>query len=144
MVDVLAVETPALGDRSYLVHDGDRGLVIDPQRDIDRMLALAGQAGVRITHVAETHLHNDYVTGGLALARETGADYLVNGDDPVTFDRTPVADGDRLDVSDRMSVQVLATPGHTFSHLAYAVAGGGPVTAVFTGGRRFAARTSRS
>jgi len=144
MVDVLAVETPTLGDRSYLVHDGDCALVIDPQRDIDRMLALAGQAGVRITHVAETHLHNDYVTGGLALARETGAAYLVSGDDAVTFDRTPVADGDRLDVSDRLSVQVLATPGHTFSHLAYAVADGGTVTAVFTGGSLLFGATGRT
>jgi hydroxyacylglutathione hydrolase len=144
MVDVLPVETPALGDRSYLVHDGDRALVIDPQRDIDRMLALAAQAGVRITHVAETHLHNDYVTGGLALARETGADYLVSGDDPVSFDRTPVADGDRVDVSDRMSIQVLATPGHTFSHLAYAVADGGAVAAVFTGGSLLFGATGRT
>ena len=64
---------PALGDRSYLVHDGDVGVVIDPQRDIDRVLRLAAERGVRITHVLETHIHNDYVTGGLALARETGA-----------------------------------------------------------------------
>jgi hydroxyacylglutathione hydrolase len=144
MLDVLPVETPTLGDRSYLVHDGERALVIDPQRDIDRMLALAAQAGVRVTHVAETHLHNDYVTGGLALARETGADYLVNGDDPVTFDRTPVADGDQVDVSDRISIQVLATPGHTFSHLAYAVADGGVVAAVFTGGSLLFGATGRT
>ena len=70
---VLAIETPTLGDRSYLVHDGRVALVIDPQRDIDRVLDLARAAGVRITHIFETHIHNDYVTGGLALARETGA-----------------------------------------------------------------------
>jgi hydroxyacylglutathione hydrolase len=144
MVDVLPVETPALGDRSYLVHDGDRALVIDPQRDIDRMLAVAADAGVRITCVAETHLHNDYVTGGLALARETGADYLVNAGDPVTFDRTPVTDGDRVEVSDRLSIQVLATPGHTFSHVAYAVTDGGAVAAVFTGGSLLYGATGRT
>ena len=144
MVDVLPVETPALGDRSYLVHDGDRAVVIDPQRDIDRMLALAARAGVRITCVAETHLHNDYVTGGLALARVTGADYLVNGDDPVTFGRTPVTDGDRVNVSDHLSVQVLATPGHTFGHLAYAVTDGGAVAAVFTGGSLLYGATGRT
>src|SRR5262249_24986347 len=73
MVEVLQIETPALGDRSYLVHDGEAALVVDPQRDIDRVIALAADVGVRVTHVAETHVHNDYVTGGLALARAAGA-----------------------------------------------------------------------
>ena len=70
----MTIETPGLGDRSYLAHDGEVAIVIDPQRDIDRVLALAASAGVRITHVAETHIHNDYVSGGLDLARRTGAD----------------------------------------------------------------------
>lgn len=51
------------------------------------MLDLAAARGVRITHVFETHLHNDYVTGGLALARATGAAYHVSGADQVAFDR---------------------------------------------------------
>ncbi|HEY6277440.1 MAG TPA: MBL fold metallo-hydrolase [Streptosporangiaceae bacterium] len=144
MVEVLPIETPTLGDRSYLVHDGDRALVIDPQRDIDRVMAQAAQAGARITHVAETHLHNDYVTGGLALARETGADYLVNGDDPVSFGRTPVADGDRVPITGDMSIRVLATPGHTFSHLAYVVEAGGEVAGVFTGGSLLFGATGRT
>ena len=82
-MDVTVIDTSALGDRSYLVHDGEVALVVDPQRDIDRVTAAAAQAGVRITHVAETHIHNDYVTGGLELARATGAAYLVNAADPV-------------------------------------------------------------
>ena len=135
MVEVLPIETPALGDRSYLVHDGDSALVIDPPRDIDRVMELAARAGARITCVAETHLHNDYVTGGLALAREAGADYLVNGDDPVSFGRTPVADGDRVDISNGMSIRVLATPGHTFSHLAYVVEAGSRGRGKGEGGR---------
>ena len=75
-MEVITIETPSLGDRSYVVHDGEVALVVDPQRDIDRVLAAADAAGVRITHVAETHVHNDYVSGGLALARRTGAAYL--------------------------------------------------------------------
>jgi hydroxyacylglutathione hydrolase len=110
-VRVVAVDTPSLGDRSYLAHDGQRAFVVDPQRDIDRVLALAAGLGVRITHVFETHLHNDYVTGGLALARATGADYHVNVADRVAFDRSAVADGDVIEVSPWMRVRVLATPG---------------------------------
>jgi hydroxyacylglutathione hydrolase len=124
MVEVLPIETPTLGDRSYLVHDGEAALVIDPQRDIDRVIGLADETGVRITHVAETHIHNDYVTGGFALARAAGAAYLVNADDPVAFDRTPVSDGDLVRIG-RMRARVLATPGHTYTHLAYVVEASG-------------------
>src|SRR2546429_9709983 len=93
MVEVLQIETPTLGDRSYLVHDGEAALVIDPQRDIDRVIALAGDAGVRVTHVAETHMHNDYVTGGFALAQAPGAAYLAKAGDPASFGGTPVPGG---------------------------------------------------
>ncbi len=72
MPSVLAIGTPTLGDRSYLVHDGRAAFVVDPQRDIDRILDLAAAEGVTITHVFETHIHNDYVTGGYALAALTG------------------------------------------------------------------------
>ena len=65
---------------------------MDAQRDIDRFLAAADEAGVRITHVLETHIHNDYVTGGYALAREAGADYVVAGPEDVGFQRTPARD----------------------------------------------------
>jgi hydroxyacylglutathione hydrolase len=144
MTEVLPIETPTLGDRSYLVHDGEVALVIDPQRDIDRVTALAEAEGVRITHVAETHMHNDYVTGGLALARLTGATYLVNGADPVSFGRTPVSDGDEIQISGELALRVLATPGHTFSHLSYALAAGGEVAGVFTGGSLLYGSTGRT
>ena len=61
---------------------GEVALVVDPQRDIDRVLELAERAGVRITHVFETHIHNDYVTGGLALAQRTDILLL---DEPTTY-----------------------------------------------------------
>lgn len=144
---VLTLDTPTLGDRSYLAHDGQVALVIDPQRDIDRVLELARETGVRITHVFETHLHNDYLTGGLALAEATGAAYHVNAADDVAFDRDPVRDGDVIEISPSMRVQVLATPGHTLHHLAYALETGSDVDAeivgVFTGGSLLYGATGR-
>jgi len=142
-VDVIPIDTPALGDRSYLAHDGSVALVIDPQRDIDRVLSLVAARGVRIAHVFETHLHNDYVTGGLALARLTGAAYHVNAADPVAFDRVAVRDGDVIEVSPAMSVQVLATPGHTFTHLSYVLQAAGHSHAVFSGGSLLYGSTGR-
>ena len=134
MARIVPIDTPTLGDRSYLVHDGRIAFVVDPQRDIDRILNLAQEAGVRITHVFETHIHNDYVTGGLALAEATGAAYHVNAADPVGFDRVPVSDGDVIAVGDHLRVTVLATPGHTFTHLSYALSEDHDQIAVFTGG----------
>ncbi|BCY09294.1 MBL fold metallo-hydrolase [Actinoplanes sp. L3-i22] len=134
MVRVLPIETPTLGDRSYLVHDGTSAFVVDPQRDIDRVLALALAEEVSITHIFETHVHNDYVTGGHALARVTGAAYHVNADDPVGFDRVPVRDGDIVAVGHTLRVRVIATPGHTFTHLSYALQADGEQIAVFSGG----------
>src|SRR5690606_37766488 len=116
---IVPIDTPSLGDRSYLVHDGSVAFVVDPQRDIDRVLEVLDREGVSLTHVFETHIHNDYVTGGLALAKETGAAYLLNGADEVSFDREPLHDGQTLGVGDRIQVEVVATPGHTFTHLSY-------------------------
>ena len=143
MLEILPIDTPTLGDRSYLVHDGRVAFVIDPQRDIDRVLQLAQGLGLEIRHVFETHIHNDYVTGGHALAKATGASYHVNAEDPVTFDRLPVADGDVIEVSPGLSVKVLATPGHTFTHLSYALVADGEPIGVFTGGSLLYGSTGR-
>src|SRR5271157_1857191 len=142
-VEVVAIDTPALGDRSYLAHDGDVALVVDPQRDIDRVLALAAARGVRISRVVETHLHNDYVTGGLALAQATGAAYHVSAADQVAFGRAPAVDGDMIEVSPVMRVRVVATPGHTFTHLSYVLEAAGHAHAVFTGGSLLYGSTGR-
>jgi glyoxylase-like metal-dependent hydrolase (beta-lactamase superfamily II)/rhodanese-related sulfurtransferase len=143
-ITVLTIESPGLGDRSYLAHDGRVAVVVDPQRDIDRVLALATEAGVVITHVFETHVHNDYVTGGLALSRATGAAYLLNADDDVAFERTGLLDGELVRVSPHLAVRALHTPGHTHTHLSYAVLDGtGATVAVFSGGSLLYGATGR-
>ncbi len=135
MLSVEVIDTSELGDRSYVVHDSATAVVIDPQRDIDRVQAVLREHGLEVAAVAETHIHNDYVTGGLELARETGADYLVCADDDVAFDRRPVADGEVLTYG-HLSVRAISTPGHTHTHLSYAVShvDDPDEIAVFTGG----------
>jgi hydroxyacylglutathione hydrolase len=143
MITVTPIDTPGLGDRTYLAHDGKVALVVDPQRDYDRVLAVAEAAGVRITHVFETHIHNDYVTGGLALAQEVGAAYHVNADDPVEFERVGVHDGDVIEVGDTMRIRVVHTPGHTHTHMSYALEAEDEPVAVFTGGSLLYGSTGR-
>ncbi|MEV6144076.1 MBL fold metallo-hydrolase [Streptomyces sp. NPDC051992] len=134
MFFVDTIETASLGNRSYLAGGRRAAAVVDPPRDIDRVIAAAARRGVRIALVVETHLHNDYVTGGLDLARVTGARYLVPAAAQVSFARVPVADGDLAAVDDGLALRALATPGHTPHHTSYVLAEEGRDVAVFTGG----------
>ncbi|MEW2019237.1 MBL fold metallo-hydrolase [Rhodococcus sp. NPDC076796] len=141
--DIAIIETSSLGDRSYLVsHDGI-AVVIDPQRDIDRVLALAAEKNATITHVLETHIHNDYVTGGLELARATGAEYVVPEGDPVEYERRAVGDGDVVDAGSA-TFQVMHTPGHTHHHVSYVLQLGDEPIAIFTGGSMLYGSTGRT
>jgi glyoxylase-like metal-dependent hydrolase (beta-lactamase superfamily II)/rhodanese-related sulfurtransferase len=141
-IDILA--TPSLGNRSYLASDGQVAIAVDPPRDVDRVLALAGRRGVRLALVVETHGHNDMVSGGLELHRLTGAPYATPAGDDAGFDRVPVTDGQTL-AAGSMRLTVLHTPGHTHSHVAYALqdADGG-TQAVFTGGSLLFGATGRT
>ena len=65
---VQVISTEDLGDRSYVAHDGTSAVVVDPQRDVDRVEKVLADLGVRCAMVVETHMHNDYVTGGYDLA----------------------------------------------------------------------------
>jgi hydroxyacylglutathione hydrolase len=131
-LQVITIETPSLGDRSYIAHDGHKALVVDPQRDLDRVLHHVDALGLDVTHVVETHVHNDYVTGGFDLAQRTGATYVLNAADELFFDAKGVRDGDRLAVG-ALEVRVMHTPGHTPTHLSYIVSDG-TTTSAFTGG----------
>lgn len=138
------IETTSLGDRSYLISAGGVAAVLDPQRDIDRVLAKAAARDVRIVLVLETHLHNDYVTGGLELAQTVDAGYAVPAGNAVAYDRLPAADGDVL-AAGPMRFRVLHTPGHTHHHVSYVLTDAeGTVQAVFTGGSMLYGSTGRT
>ncbi|MFJ4205360.1 rhodanese-like domain-containing protein [Streptomyces sviceus] len=136
MFFVDTIEVSGLGNRGYLAGGERTAVAVDPPRDIDRVIEAAARRGVRISHVVETHVHNDYVTGGLELARVTGAAYLVPAGASVSFSRVPVRDGDRtvIDADAGLALRALATPGHTPHHTSYALEEGGTAVAVFTGG----------
>lgn len=123
MFRVETFPAPELGNASFLVADTNRGVavVVDPFRDIDAYLQRADDLQVRITHTLDTHVHNDFVSGGRELAAEVGADI-----DGLSPDEDLTVGG--------MTVQVLHTPGHTPDHKSYVLADGGRPRALFSGG----------
>ena len=144
-IHVVAYDAPGLGDRSYLVHDGRVGAVIDAQRDPAPYLATAAGLGIEIALVLETHIHNDYVSGGLALARRAGTAYGIPAGEPVRF----AAETDALDEGDvravgGLAMTVLATPGHTPHHLSYLFEDSQGHKVVLTGGSLLAGATGRT
>jgi hydroxyacylglutathione hydrolase len=139
---VTIIETSGLGDRSYIVTDDSTAVVIDPQRDIDRVLDAVGD--VRITHVLETHIHNDYVTGGLELSRTVDAEYVVPAGEDLGYSARTVVDGDTVE-SGPIVLRVIHTPGHTEHHVSYELRdGSGDAVGVFTGGSLLFGSTGRT
>lgn len=102
------------GCLSYLVVSGEEALVIDPSRFIDDYLRVAEKEGVRITHIVDSHLHADHITGGPELAKRTGATYYLMKSEGAIIPFEPLENHERIQF-EQVDLQVLAvkTPGHT-------------------------------
>jgi glyoxylase-like metal-dependent hydrolase (beta-lactamase superfamily II)/rhodanese-related sulfurtransferase len=145
---VVTLDAQGLGDRSYLVCDAEQAVVIDAQRDPLVYLQEVEKLGVRIAAVLETHIHNDYVSGGLALARTTGAAYGIPAGEPVSFEDECRCLQDRDELrAGALLVTAIATPGHTDHHLAYRIEAVGSADSdgvVCTGGSLLVNSTGRT
>ncbi len=134
-----------LAQASYLVGCQATGeaLVVDPNRDVECYVRAAEQEGLRITHVTETHIHADYVSGTRELANRTAARMFLSdeGDSDWKYEfgaddgATPLKDGDSFKVGNVL-IEALHTPGHTPEHLSLLLtdtAGASKPMGVFTG-----------
>ncbi len=128
-----------LGNSAYLVGSFETkvAVLIDPLRDVDRYVSAADRLGVKITHVLETHLHADFLSGARELAARNAVLIGASAEAGLAFEHRPLAEGDRLMVGE-LALGVLATPGHTPEHVSFTVesapgAQGSPA-ALFSGG----------
>jgi hydroxyacylglutathione hydrolase len=103
-----------LGCASYLVGCESKGIaaVIDPDREVGKYLQAAEKRGLKITHIIETHLHADHVSGNTDLAARTGAEIYLHEAAGAEFPHKSLKDGQVLELG---GVRILArhTPGHT-------------------------------
>ncbi|MEZ5285641.1 MAG: MBL fold metallo-hydrolase [Vicinamibacterales bacterium] len=122
---------PAIAQVSYLIGCAATGeaLVIDPNRDVQRYIDEATREGLTITHVTETHIHADFLSGARELAQRTGARLYLSDEGDADWkyqfasEGTLLRDGDRITVG-RILVDVVATPGHTPEHITFLITDG--------------------
>ena len=131
---------PSIAQASYMIGCQATGeaIVIDANRDVDQYLSVAAGEGLRITHVTETHIHADYVSGSRELAQRSGASLELSdeGDRDWKYQfphARKLRHGDRITVGN-IALDVLHTPGHTPEHLTFLVTDGAaadrPIAAV--------------
>lgn len=122
---------PAIAQASYLIGCAAAGeaIVIDPNRDIAHYVDAATREQLRITHVAETHIHADFLSGARELARATGAALLLSDEGDADWkyafgsEGRLVRNGDRITIGN-VHIDVVHTPGHTPEHLTFLITDG--------------------
>lgn len=103
-----------IGCASYLIGCEGKGVaaVVDPDRDVQQYIDAANTRGLQITHVIETHLHADHVSGNTELASRTGAQIYIHEAANAGYTHQPLRDGDVLELG-AVHIAVRHTPGHT-------------------------------
>ena len=127
------MRTAELGDSSYIVVSAAAAAIVDPQRDTARYEAALDRLGVQLVAVLETHMHNDYLSGGPDLARTRSVTYVVPEGSGYEGPHRAASKRDEIAVG-RIRLRPLFTPGHTPHHLSYAIVAGSSVMGVLSGG----------
>ena len=125
-----------LGNCSYLVADRDSGeaVIVDPLRDVDGYLAAARAGGWRLAATLDTHVHNDYLSGGPNLRAAAGTTFAVPAGSGIAGADRVLNDGDEVAVGS-LRLRAIHSPGHTPEHLSYLlVDAGGEALALLSGG----------
>jgi len=112
--------TRGIAHSSYLLGDLNACAIVDPRRDVDIYVDAAQSFGMKITHILETHLHADFVSGHIDLAKRTRGQIYAPKSGDCKFDHVGISEGDDLKIGN-MVLSVLETPGHTPEHITYVV-----------------------
>ncbi len=134
-MDLEIVLTQGLGNATYLLASDGEAVVVDPPRDAWRVTEVADARGWRLTHVVETHVHNDYLSGALELRADRRTTIVAPARGRYAFEHRGADEGDVVEVGG-LRLVARATPGHTPEHLAWEVIpdGADRPSAVLTGG----------
>ncbi len=108
------ISVPGLGCQSYCIGcpAAKSMMVVDPKRDIQDYLDIAHQEGMNITHIVNTHLHADHISGDQELSAATGADIYINDSVEINYPHRGIEHGEVFTLG-AAKIEVLHTPGHT-------------------------------
>ena len=112
------IYTSCLSQGSYYIESGNEVAIIDPLREIDSYIEKANKSGSKIKYIFETHLHADFISGHITLAKKTGADIVYGPDVKTSFNKISAKDGQKFKVGN-LTIVALHTPGHTFESITY-------------------------
>lgn len=137
---IVQIARPARGDLSFVVISDGQAAIIDPLRHTEQYTSVINEAGARLTHIFDTHAHADHISGGPALAQETGAPYYLHPYDaihpmdmlPALINYTALADGQQYQVG-QFKVDVIGFPGHTLGQVNFLLTAPDNTTYLFTG-----------
>lgn len=102
------------GCLSYMVVSEDEALIVDPARFVDEYIEAAKEEGATITHIVDSHLHADHISGGKELAEATGGSYYLMKSEGAVFDFKPFEEHERIEFKNiELEVLAVKTPGHT-------------------------------
>jgi hydroxyacylglutathione hydrolase len=136
-----------LGNSAYLIgsHDTKKGILIDPLRDVDRYLQAAAERGIQVTHVLDTHLHADFVSGNREIAHQTGALIGASAEANLGFNHQPLTEESVIDLG-AFQIRVMTTPGHTPEHISFLLVEPDAKTpsALFSGGALIVSGAART
>jgi hydroxyacylglutathione hydrolase len=143
-INVIPLVDEGMGNSAYLLDlDDGRALAVDASRDLRAVYAAAQRRGLTVAYAADTHLHADFLTGAVQLARADGAQVLASASGNREYPHTGLADGDEVDLGG-LRLRALATPGHTHEHMAYELLDGSRTLGVFTGGSLIVGSAART
>ena len=142
-MEIHSVRTPGLGDTTYVLIEDGQAIVVDPQRDIDRFEEVLSSTDAELRYVLETHVHNDYISGGRDLAKKAGGELVLPSGAAPVFRHRPAFHNENLN-GGHLTVKPIHTPGHTPEHMSYLILIEDEPVAVFSGGSLLVGSAGRS
>lgn len=131
------IYTNCLAQGAYYIESNGEAAIIDPLREPQPYIEKAKQNGAKIKYIFETHIHADFVSGHVDLAKQTGATIVFGPNTNTTFESYKASDNEEFKIGE-ITLKVLHTPGHTLESVTYLLIDEhGKNHAVFTGDTLF-------
>ena len=131
------IYTSCLSQGSYYIESNNEVAIIDPIREIDLYIEKANKKDCKVKYIFETHLHADFISGHITLAKKTGADIVYGPDVETSFNKLSAKDGQEFKIGD-VTIVAIHTPGHTLESMTYLLKDeNGDDHAIFTGDTLF-------